>query len=111
MKQVLKLSYLVLFFSISISTFAQFSITGNIKDSLTREPVTFAKVVLVSLKDSSKYSTNVETNGNFSFKGYSRGGYLIQISFLGYETFKKQVRLFQNVDLGNIYLKQDSKIL
>ncbi len=79
---------------------AQFSLSGNVYDSETNQPLPGANIVL----DNSFRTTVSDLNGNFTFTNLKDGKYLIKASYVGYETINKKVIVRQNHNI-NIALK------
>lgn len=53
-----------------------------------------------------------EVNGNFELKNVEKGGYVIKVSYLGYEELKKEVTVTnQNLNLGELQLFPASTVL
>ncbi len=90
-------------------------IYGRILDSKTKQPVEFASVTATSLKNDSIISGSlVKQNGDFSLEKLPLIPLKIKISFIGYLTLEQTVALnMQNmeVDMGNLKMEQDSKVL
>ena len=90
MKQLLPLCFLMMS---GINVWGQqlstYSIQGSITEQETKEPVEFVNVSLFNAGDSS-LSTGVVTdkNGEFSFTSIKEGNYYLQISCIGFESFK-----------------------
>ena len=89
------------------------SVTGVVTDTTTGEAVPGASVTLYSLPDS-VLSVGVATayDGTFTLKA-KPAKYLMRISFVGYETKEMDIAVAKkkSVDLGNISLKEDVKLL
>ncbi len=86
-----------------------FSITGTVTDSLTREPLEYATVMLHRAADSTQVTGIAsDRHGGFQLDSLRPGDYFARVSFLGYDlkpiTGIKLSRERQHVDLGNIAL-------
>lgn len=98
----------------SLSLFSQGKVNGAVRDSLKNEAVEFASVRLLNLSDSSFVKgvvSNVE--GRFSMDS-NYGGFLLEISFMGYVSHYETLNLSKNnpkIDLGDILLKEDALVL
>ncbi len=91
----------ILFFVIlPMGLMAQFSLSGNVYDSETNQPLPGANIVL----DNSFRTTVSDLNGNFTFTNLKDGKYLIKATYVGYETINKKVIVRQNHNI-NIALK------
>lgn len=88
-------------------------IKGRLIDSKTKEPVEFATTVL--LKSDSTYVSGAQSDslGVFDIGGqFIKQDYLLRATFLGYKTTYVQLKnLAASVDLGDIELSEDSKLL
>ena len=86
------------------------TIKGSVIDSLTNKPIEFASVGLFSETTKSLIQGDASnTRGAFSLKNIKPGSYVLQISFLGYNTTRIRVSatnlLKGDVDLRRIKLK------
>ena len=91
-------------------------ISGQLIDSLSNEPVSYATIVLTrSGKTKEINGVLSEDNGNFKITEVSSGKYDILISFLGYDdkiiTEVETTLKDPDVDLGKIYLKATDYLL
>lgn len=69
------------------SAVAQGKINGRVYDSKTGQPIEYATVAVLKVKDSALVTGTVtEQNGTFSTKA-DYGTYLVRISFMGYQTY------------------------
>lgn len=101
----------LIFFSLALSTQSQ-SITGLVRDSLEREPVSYASVRLLNAKDST-FAVGAVTNDDGKFRIISPrlGNYIIEISYMGYERYRKALDFTDkrnSLDLGTINLQKAS---
>ena len=80
-------------------------VKGSISDNLNKSPLPGAYVFLVRTADSLSVGTVAETDGSFIYTKVNPGDYTLKISYLGYQTIDKKLRLEkQNVDLGEFRL-------
>ncbi len=88
---------------------------GRVLDAKTKQPVEFASVTAMSVKNDSIISGSlVKQNGDFSLEKLPLIPLKIKISFLGYSTLEQTIGLnMQNMemDMGNLKLELDSKVL
>jgi hypothetical protein len=91
---------------------------GKIIDAETKKPVEFASVVVFKTgaqQDSMVGGNLTVDNGDFNIEDLPLGGLKVKISFVGYQDYVKMVKLAvpNNVemDLGDLLLKSDSKML
>ncbi|WP_026452515.1 outer membrane beta-barrel protein [Aequorivita capsosiphonis] len=103
MKQILSV---FLVFLISASSFSQnFKVSGTLIDKETRDPLEAATVFMETLKDSTLITyTITNRDGKFVLEGNtSVKKARVNISFVGYESFQKEIDLNKPVqDLGSI---------
>jgi len=99
---LLSLIFLPLFLS------AQFKLTGSVKSET--DTIAWANVVLLSEDEKIITGGITDENGSFTLNAKS-GTYNLVVSFLGYEDFKKEVSLQQNLDLGEIILEEAANAL
>ncbi|MGB0525560.1 MAG: TonB-dependent receptor domain-containing protein [Flammeovirgaceae bacterium] len=64
-------------------------LTGKIVDAATKEPVEYATVVLINMRDSTVTGGVTNGKGRFEISQIKLGGYHLKISFIGYETYTK----------------------
>ncbi len=107
---------LLVFCACTISSMAQnINVSGKVADKKSGETMPGSTVMLLNPTDSSFYkfsSTNAE--GKFAIKGAKAGKYILQISFIGYESYYKDISLSsdnKNVDLGSLNLKTKQALL
>lgn len=89
-------------------------IYGKVLDANSREPVAFATITLLTMRDSLVTGTLVKNNGDFSLDKLKPGRYKLKIQFIGYKTHTQPVLAVLNnpeMDLGNIRLQSESKEL
>lgn len=83
--------FTILFLINAIITHAQMSmgtISGTAVDSLTKAPLEYATVVLQNLTDSALSGGLTDEKGKFLIEGLKPGVYTMEITFLGYNSFK-----------------------
>lgn len=106
-----KLLKTLIYLMISLSSFAQYKISGKLLEE--NKPVSQATVLLLSGKDSSMLRsmlTNAE--GHFLFEAIVSGTYFISISKVGVKTVMLPVEVKQaDLQLEEIRLQTESKIL
>ncbi|MBS1656644.1 MAG: TonB-dependent receptor [Bacteroidetes bacterium] len=88
-----------------------FSITGKVLDE-NKQPVSFASVTLLNAADSSLIKGEVSDEaGDFDIENISAGNYILNISFLGYEPYSREINVVQSTDVGAIDLMKVSASL
>ena len=92
---------------------------GKIVDATTKQPIEFASVIALrpmGKRDSMLGGGLTLQNGEFNIDNVPLGGIKVKISFLGFKDFVKQNVMIMppdnmEVDLGDIELQSDSKVL
>lgn len=79
----------VLLFAYGLSYAQQTSLKGNIYDDETGEAIIYANVIL----DEGKSNTSSDLQGFFTFANIEPGMHILKVSYLGYETFEKQIEI------------------
>lgn len=107
------LTFVILFLLTTFTAQGQLTITGNVNDAQSGEPVPYATVALASVSSGNIFNgATTADDGSFSIQTDSSSIY-IEISFIGYQ--KKVIRNLEpqngRVDLGTIQLNQNTKSL
>ncbi len=100
-----KLFFLTVAIGFSVSCFAQFSISGTIKDSLS-EPIPGATVRIVKTYK----GVSSDNNGFYKLKNLEAGTYDLEITFVGYQTLQKSIDLSKDETL-DVELKNSNQQL
>lgn len=91
---------------------AQGNITGKIVDGSTKESVIQASVALLKADGSVATGEKSGTDGSFTLKVSKAGKYKLRITYVGYETYNKDVTVGKgNVALGTIAISPNSILL
>ncbi len=108
------LGFLLAFCVTGVAVAQSISVTGQITDQ-NNNPLPSASTVLLHAADSIMVSFTIADNdGNFLLKKVSKGSYIIQVAFVGYETFSKSFEVKndkENLNLGPLKLKEKTEIL
>ncbi|MFI3239286.1 MAG: outer membrane beta-barrel family protein [Bacteroidales bacterium] len=84
-------------------------VTGMVTDTINT-PVEFATVVL--LQDSVQVAGGVtEMDGRFKLETSAKGGAELVITYIGYETYSKDITISGDIDLGDLVLKSSSVMM
>ncbi|MCL2289516.1 MAG: outer membrane beta-barrel protein [Bacteroidetes bacterium] len=79
-----KLFFILVFILTVFSAKAQFTITGQVRDTVN-EPIASATVMLLSPKDTSLVNfTTSDSKGNFSFRNIRKANYIFKVSHVSY---------------------------
>ncbi len=88
------------------------SIVGTLKDSKTNEGINGAVVELTKLSDESQLYFTSGYQGAIDIKRLAPATYRMSISFLGYKTYTKEVKVAdKELNLGVIKLEEDATIM
>ena len=94
-----------------IATFAQdVSISGTVENE-DHEPVSYANIMLLSVKDSSLVDgglTNV--NGEFVLKNILTGNYILKASYLENESVAQSISVSSDLNIGVLQISLESKL-
>ena len=119
MKKVLLFVMLI----ISANTFAQLPknklpkpgvITGKVIDKNTKEALPYVNIVVRDMAKKIITGGITDENGTFKIKDIPRGNSLVEVQFIGYKKFTKQINVTskaKNINLGTISLTEDSATL
>ncbi|MFK8060653.1 MAG: TonB-dependent receptor, partial [Polaribacter sp.] len=84
------------------------TIRGKVADNL--DVIPFANVILKNNTNKIIAGTTTTDEGTFELKT-PKGSYILEISFLGYETLSKTILVDKNIDLGTLILKENAQAL
>jgi len=88
-----------------------FQINGSVQDS-SGQALNGATAVLLQAQDSVlQHFVITDKQGIFDFPKVKQGKYILQLSFLGYETYGQLIELEQNLNFDNITLTEENKVL
>ncbi len=92
------------------------TLSGRLKSAENKKPIGFASVALkrADAKATFVVGTVTDEQGYFSLAGLRPGDYMLECSFLGFQTKQQSVPIGQLsafLDLGNVLLLEDSKAL
>lgn len=110
-----KIFYLtfLLFFCISFNANAQnkFGLSGTVVDA-EQNPLLGANALILNPVDSVMETfASVDENGAFKVTLPKGKIFLLQISFLGYQTYEQKIQLDENLNLGTIVLEENVNLL
>ncbi|MCD4734403.1 MAG: TonB-dependent receptor family protein, partial [Bacteroidales bacterium] len=91
-----------------VSYSQSYRLSGIVTETSDQKPLPGSTVILtVEGEDYSGQGTVTDSDGNFHFL-VKTGIYNLQISFVGYKTYKKEVEITEtDIDLGNISLEEE----
>lgn len=87
------------------------SLSGTVTDKATKEGLISATVQLVSSDGKSSY-TSTDLNGNFQFKKLQPGTYTLQVTYVGYKSYKVKQTLSEGQEKRvKIEMTEDAQLL
>lgn len=98
------LSTLFFCFGILFSATGQNELTGQVLDSLTRQPVPFANVFFAN----TSIGTVTDDQGGFVLRNFKSGKYDLIVSFVGYKKFEKSLTFSEQAQTLNVVLKPEA---
>jgi len=99
-----KIKILLLLVLVPAFTFAQFTLSGKIKNKNNQELLGGAHLTL-----NGHFRTVTDANGEFTIKNLSAGTYQISISYIGFKTLSESVEISKNVVLD--FVLEENQIL
>lgn len=92
------------------------TIKGKVYDSVSKEPIVYANVVIFSSNDSVNVGGTVSTtNGEFELTKIRPGTYYLDVRFIGFETQRinnlQLSRGNNTIEIGEIFLKPNSLLI
>ena len=91
------------------------TVSGIVMDGSTKDVLPGAAVVLLQPKDSVLMAgVSSDLEGKFKLPTVKAGNYILRISYIGYQSYTRNIVLpkgNKNVNLGEITLQEDSKVL
>jgi outer membrane receptor protein involved in Fe transport len=100
-------------FSQTNNSLKEISITGEVFEKVSQEPLMGASITLHNANDSTLLiGTVTDSLGQFKLKLKPKGKYYLEINFIGFVPFRVSISLLtENKDLGIIYLKPSEILL
>lgn len=105
---------LLLFFSLSIFAQSNYSVSGVVKDEIDM-PLPKLSVKILRAQDSS-FVKGASSNdkGRFRIGGLAVGQYIVSLSYLGYDTYNKNVSLLpgsEHINIGTVRMRPEDVML
>ncbi|NIK90938.1 TonB-dependent receptor [Mangrovimonas sp. CR14] len=89
----------------------ELTISGVVNDA-NFEPFSYANVILYTVDQPKIVSgTSTDDFGGFTLGNVPAGNYLLEISFVGYKDYTKEIQVVQDMDLGIITLEESAEAL
>ncbi|MCK4639619.1 MAG: TonB-dependent receptor, partial [Bacteroidales bacterium] len=92
-KIIIKLLFIA---AMPLMAFSQFSISGKVVDKETKEHLQGAHIII----ENTFKSTTSNSSGYYFIKNLKKGDYSIKVSFIGYKTIIKKIKLDKNSELN-----------
>ncbi|MCH7408005.1 outer membrane beta-barrel protein [Belliella sp. DSM 111904] len=86
-------------------------VKGKVVEGPSKLPMIGANVMIKTVADSILVSTVTDIDGNFELSRPWVPTVIVEVSFLGFEKFTKELGMRDELDLGIIALREDSKLL
>ena len=108
----IKNNLIFLFVFIPLGMFCQdFSVKGKVFD-VNKSPVSFANIVLLNTQDSTVVSgTSSNDLGYFFLNKVKSDSYILKVSFIGFNTYTKEIQVDKNSVLPTIILSESNQSL
>ncbi len=107
-----KYIYIILISILPVSgLFAQYKITGVVKDKTTREGIEYVTSVIMGMDSTIVTGCTTVSDGSFILEVERAGKYMLSISFVGYKPYVKAIEIREDDTLGEILLDEDSSLL
>ncbi|MCD7933268.1 MAG: carboxypeptidase-like regulatory domain-containing protein [Tannerellaceae bacterium] len=91
-------------------------IKGRVIEANSNEPLDFVNVTLrkKGVENAIPIGTTTDLDGNFVLTNVPNDTYLLQVSFIGYQTYQQEITLAEgrsSVTLPPIFLSEDTQVL
>ncbi|WP_340199271.1 TonB-dependent receptor domain-containing protein [Ascidiimonas sp. W6] len=87
------------------------TVSGKVIDNILKQPVSYAAVVIKSLADQSTITGGItKEDGSFQIEKLPEGKMILEIQFIGYKTFKKEIEISRqnrDLNLGIIIIEEE----
>jgi len=109
----MRLSILLIFTLLSLNISAQgFKIMGKVIDTTSQQSLPNANIVLKGISDTSYFKGSVaDTEGRFFIAGIPQGEYQLQITYVGFDTIIRQLKVLEDIKLGPVFIRESAKLL
>ncbi len=87
------------------------TVTGKVIDFLTKEPLPYVNVIIRDMAKKVITGGITSDNGSFTIKDIPEGKSIVELQFIGYETYSKEITISNSskvVNLGTVTLKESS---
>ncbi|MCC6582918.1 MAG: TonB-dependent receptor [Chitinophagales bacterium] len=103
----------VVFLSCLFSSKAQpFLVSGKITDAKDNSGLIGVNITLTNTKDTTRvFGASSDIDGSFIIPDVAAGEYVLNVSYISYKTIVRNISVAENVDLKNIPMAEESKLL
>lgn len=89
-----------------------FLVSGKIIDAKDNSGLIGVNIILTDVKDTTKvYGASSDIDGSFIIPDVAAGEYVLNVSYISYKTIIRNISVKENVDLKNISMQEESKLL
>src|SRR3954466_1907322 len=88
-----KIHLTVLCLTLSLLTFAQTIVFNGKVINALKQPLSGASVICKNIISGKVFTTTTSDNGDFQFIGLIKGGYDIEVEYVGYTLYKSSLKL------------------
>lgn len=107
----LKITSLFVFFTFFTALGQEtYQVSGKLIASDSEKAISFANAILLQDGNVIKGSSS-EISGTFLIENITPGNYTLNISFLGYKTYSKDIEVTRDLNLGTVVLQKDREAL
>lgn len=106
---------LICFLNFKVAAQSDITISGTVKEQVSQTPIVYANVILKTKSDDTFIAgTATNEDGLFTIKNVASGNYYLEISSIGYVTYKEPVfigTLSKFLNLNTIFITEDTNTL
>lgn len=106
-----KLLLIIVTLSIQLCFSQNYQVTGKILDKNTNKPLPYVTITCKTTTKKILTGTISDNDGNFIIKKLPKEKLSIVFQFIGFKTINKQLTIQGNIDLGSIFLEEETSSL
>jgi hypothetical protein len=85
---------------------------GKVIDTTSQQSLPNANIVLKGISDTTFFKGSVaDLEGRFFVSGIPQGEYILQITFVGYDTIIKKLNITEDKKIGPVFIRESAKLL
>lgn len=85
---------------------------GKVIDTTSQQSLPNANIVLKGVSDTAFFKGSVaDLEGRFFVNGIPQGEYILQITFVGYDTVVRKLNIIEDQRIGPVYIHESAKLL